>query len=178
MRLKDDEFLLSALRESNYAAYTEIYHRYNEQLLIKAIYDLDDADEAEDVVQEIFKYIWECRATLYIESNLKGYLHTAVKNKCIDVKRKRQVRSNFVASEAGKEQKTTDLSKALEDKDTVQHLLSLLRHANPSVKLAFELYYLKHLSYKDIAMILGLPVNSTRSYVSKAVQIIRNSEKK
>lgn len=52
-------------------------------------------EDAEDIVQGIFLYIWEHRETITIRKNLSSFLLTVAKNKCIDYIRKNSVEKQF-----------------------------------------------------------------------------------
>jgi DNA-directed RNA polymerase specialized sigma24 family protein len=43
-----------------------------------------DADQAEDIVQELFARLWQDREALSIQVSVKSYLFTAVRNRCLN----------------------------------------------------------------------------------------------
>ena len=57
----------------------------------RAVYYINDADAAEDVVQEVFVRLWEKREELKGVDNLRGYLLFSVKNRCLNYLEHRQV---------------------------------------------------------------------------------------
>jgi RNA polymerase sigma-70 factor (ECF subfamily) len=59
------------------------FHNYYRPLCLYALRLLDNADEAEDVVQDTFAALWEKRDTLHKIVSIKSYLYTAVRNNCL-----------------------------------------------------------------------------------------------
>lgn len=46
---------------------------------------LFDKDSSEDVVQEVFAYLWEKSGKIHIETNLNSYLYAMVRNRCLNI---------------------------------------------------------------------------------------------
>ena len=61
----DDE-LMKRLRSGDEGAFTEIYHRYWEQLLAIGFYHLRDKQSAEDIVHEVMLSLWKRKEELVI----------------------------------------------------------------------------------------------------------------
>ncbi len=70
--------LLNLVTQDNRLAFNELFDRYWKSLLSTAMKVLNDEPAAEDVVQELFIDLWNRRNKLQI-TNLKGYLHTAIR---------------------------------------------------------------------------------------------------
>ena len=73
-----DQVLLELLVRNDRNAFTVLYRRYWQSLYEAAWKRLKNAQQAEDIVQEIFITLWTRRAALRID-NLPAYLHTAVR---------------------------------------------------------------------------------------------------
>ena len=59
-------------------------------VIMRATY-LDERVEVEDVVQEVFVYLWSQRESVVIQNSVKSYLYSAVKYKVLDVLKHRAV---------------------------------------------------------------------------------------
>ncbi|SEA63916.1 RNA polymerase sigma factor [Pedobacter hartonius] len=73
-----DEQLLLSLKEGNESALRLIYRKYWKVLYNECCRRLNDAQQSEELVQDIFADLWEKKADREIV-NLKAYLITAVK---------------------------------------------------------------------------------------------------
>ena len=79
-----DPILLNLLKEDDQLAYTEIFKRYSKILINHAYKILENQDEANDVVQEVFLTIWNKRHELAVTGSLSSYLYKAVKNRVLN----------------------------------------------------------------------------------------------
>ena len=65
-------------------SYKSIFSNYYSGLVKYATRLLKDKIVAEDIVQELFIEIWVKRDKLSINTSLKSYLYTSIKNDCLD----------------------------------------------------------------------------------------------
>ena len=50
-----------------------------------------DEEEAKDLVQDLFFYIWDHADSLLIKTSLKAYLFTSLRNRCLNALRDRKI---------------------------------------------------------------------------------------
>ncbi len=74
----NDIALLKSLKDGDEAAFTEIYNQYWERLYFMAHKRLQSAQDAEEIVQQVFLTLWHKRASLSIQS-LPFYLAAMVR---------------------------------------------------------------------------------------------------
>jgi len=79
-----EKILLEGLKEGNEKIFDYIFHYYYSGLVVFVQKYVPDQDVAEDIVQALFVKLWISRAELSINSSLKSYLFSSVKNRCID----------------------------------------------------------------------------------------------
>ncbi|PTS93303.1 RNA polymerase subunit sigma-70, partial [Pedobacter sp. HMWF019] len=72
------------MKSGNQDAFSEIYDRYFGALYLHAFNRLRDKDEAKDLVQELFSYLWSKRSILEPKSNFSNYLYTWVRNRILN----------------------------------------------------------------------------------------------
>jgi len=65
------------------AAFDEIFNRYADSVHTYIRRRLDDAPEADDILQEVFLRLWNKRESIVIHSSIRNYLYTIVQN-CIN----------------------------------------------------------------------------------------------
>jgi RNA polymerase sigma-70 factor (family 1) len=86
--------LISALREGDEVAFSQIFKKYWYPLYYTACSKLKSQAESEEVVQELLIALWEKRKVLLI-NNLEHYLHASLRNKCIDLIRQRATKEKY-----------------------------------------------------------------------------------
>lgn len=166
--------LVSLLRQSNHAAYTEIYDRYKGLLLVHAHRYLQNQQEAEDTLHEIFVSLWAKRESFNITTNLSGYLYTAVRNRILDHFSHREVQSRYISSfgeflekgEANTDHKIRENQlKSLIEKE-IDALPGKMREI-------FLLSRKANLSHKEIAGQLDISEKTVKNQVNNALKILR-----
>ena len=83
--MQSDEENYRAIKEGNQIAFEMIFKTYYKPLCHYAHSFLNDKNEAEEVVQTTFIKIWEKKNELSVQSSLKAYLYSMVRNGCLNV---------------------------------------------------------------------------------------------
>ncbi len=135
---------------------------------------LNEPSAAEDVVQDFFVSLWIESPRLQINSSLKSYLFTSVKNQCLDIQKHQKVTEKY---------RTYILSSAKCDDNSVDHYFieSELRQViqksmeklSPRCREIFELNRYKGLSNQEIAEKLGISKRTVELQISNALKILR-----
>ena len=76
--------ILEQIRKKDEKVFKIFFDKHYGELVLYANGYLFDKDASEDIVQEVFIYIWEYSNKLKIETSLKGYLHAMVRNRCLN----------------------------------------------------------------------------------------------
>src|SRR3546814_20584259 len=90
---KDNE-LFSRIQESDHDAFNQLFLKFYKPLLLFSNFMVED-EEAKDLIADLFLDLWEKRESLSIHSSVSAYLHTALKNKAIN-SRKRKNRNTCI----------------------------------------------------------------------------------
>ena len=83
------------LNQGNREAFRLIYERYSEKLAGFAAAKLYDADDAEDVLHDVFARLWSEREQLQITGNLQSYLFSAIRYRIVDKIRRNVTRQEY-----------------------------------------------------------------------------------
>jgi RNA polymerase sigma-70 factor (family 1) len=169
-----DQELIALLKEGNHDAYTEIFIRYNRVLYGHAHKKLMNKEEAQDVVQEVFAGLWQKRADIQIDSNLAGYLYTALRNKIYNVMSHKGVEADYVVSlqrHLNEEYAITD--HLIREKQLQEIIDQELAALPPRMREVFELSRKKYLSHKEIAEALNISESTVTDQVKKALKILK-----
>src|ERR1700743_3071821 len=74
-----DQQLVASLKNGEAGAFSEIYQRYWDKLLVYTMRVIRRQPDAEDIVQELFVSIWRRRHELDIEHALSTYLFNSIR---------------------------------------------------------------------------------------------------
>lgn len=79
-----DQELTALLKQGDRIAFTEIYNRYWPPLFLHVRKMLSDDDRAQDVVQELFTWIWLRYEQLELNTSLAAYLYSSARNRVLN----------------------------------------------------------------------------------------------
>lgn len=170
-----DQQLLPLLRDSNKAAFTEIYQRYWDKLLVTAMHRLGNIDEAREVVQDVFCNLWRRRDTLRLDYSLNTYLSVAVKYEVLNrlAVKDRQQRYQLHISRNW-EEAAPDTENLLSFKELQEQLASLVKALPEKCRIIFQMSREKGYPRKKIASELGIAEKTVEAHLSTAIRKLRS----
>lgn len=175
--LVGDYVMVGVVTRKQMSQMENLFHRYYRSLSIYALHYLKDLDAAEDIVQECFVDLWEKQFhELDDVKETKSYLYTMVRNRCVDILRKRGNISHDV--------QLNDLEDILPDEEDEErsHIEARLWTAIDSLPVRCrEIFLLSKrdgMKYQEIADHLHISVKTVENQVRKALQVLRSKAEK
>lgn len=166
------------MRNKDRAAFAEVFHQYFKILRIYAQRFLDDREEAEEVVQDVFVKFWEKCASLAPDSSVKSYLYRSVHNSCLNQLKHQKVRDSY------QQYVLKQLDEGVEDghllgsvEDTTQRILLEIDQLPPRCSEIFKLSRIEGLKYQEIAEHLEISVKTVEVQMGKALRVLRDKLK-
>jgi len=149
-----DNQIMERVKQNDKDAYEQIVVKHWKRAIQFANTYVKNREDAEDIVQECFVKIYINRMSYNCSYTFKTYLYTLVRNRCIDIIRKKQVRK---VKEAHLEE-DFDMQEAPErimlTKERKTYLLTILNELNKEYRIALYLYAYEELSYEEIGRIM------------------------
>ncbi len=164
-----DTQLLAFLKEDDNGAYMEIYDRYNSLLFAYAYRKLQDKQEAQDVVQEVFIGLWERRKTFVLKTYLSGFLYKSVLNRILDIFKHSKVIKQY--AELQKLQIDVDSVETdylIREKEIAAMIAKEIAAMPPRMREVYELKYKDFKSTAEIAAMLGISPHTVSNQLKNA----------
>lgn len=176
--LKDcnDKELLLLLQQSNKSAFDQIFERYWKKVYSAGYKRLNDPEQVEEIVQDVFTELWTKRSTNKIKE-LSSFLHTCVKYQIFSLFKKGktphlEIPLDYIAEDCIE---ADSLFKAKELTECIEIWLKMQPEKRAEI---FTLKYKDGLSSKDISKELDLArktvqnqlltsTNSLKDFLSK-----------
>ena len=170
-----DDALLLAAREGSREAFGLLAMRYRDALTRYAYRYVRDRHEAGDVAQEALLRAFRHLDTFQRDRSFQTWLFVIARNAAFDVLRRRErIAAGAVPDEGIPSSAPGPEERAVRDDEAriVRCALAALpgRYREP-----IELYYLSGLRYRDIALVLGLPIGTVKTHIARAKQRLRNA---
>lgn len=170
-----DQELTALLKNGDHSAFTEIYHRYKRLLYTHAYQRLRDEAEVDDIIHELFATLWLKRDSIQFNTNLSGYLYTAVRNRILDYVAHQKVAATYRSSFAGFLNQSENFTDFLLREKQLSALIDKEIAALPiKMRAVFELSRRENLSHEEIATRLGITKKTVKSQVNNALKILRS----
>ena len=165
----DDVELLNRIKKKDEKAFKLIFDKYYVPLCRYVHMSLNNETDSEEIVQDLFVYLWDKKEQIEIQLTLKAYLFQAVRNRIANYYRDNQRmvfydQLPFDIAEENNETELTELQKLIEEA-----ILSLPEKCGEIFRLSRE----KHLSNQDIARLKSLSVRTVDAQICKALSKIR-----
>lgn len=163
-----------AIKEGNQIAFEMIFKTYYKPLCHYAHSFLNDKNEAEEVVQTTFIKIWEKKNELSVQSSLKAYLYSMVRNGCLNVIKHEKVKQLHTKWHVQETERSRELVEEKVLSNDLESKIYLAMKALPEqCRLVFQLSRFEELKYQEIADQLQISVKTVENQMGKALKIMR-----
>ncbi len=154
--------------------FAQQYMPYSRKLYAIAFRLVLRADEAEDVVQEVYLRAWQMREQLILQPNAEAWLVTMTKNLCIDQLRTRHtVDSEMLEPPPPPDEPDTTVQDRIEQRDMLRQTLSLVEQLPPLQQTILRMRLIKDIEFADIAQATGLSEGNVRVQLTRARQQLK-----
>jgi RNA polymerase sigma-70 factor (ECF subfamily) len=118
--------------------------------------------------------LWDDHETLDINSSLKSYLLTAVRNSCVDeIRHRRIVHEHEIYTLELKPRDDMETENYVLYSDLRQHLIEALGKLPANYREAFQMNRFEGLKYKEIAAKLNVSERTVEVRIGKALLLLR-----
>jgi RNA polymerase sigma-70 factor (ECF subfamily) len=170
----NDKELIMLLSTNDMQAFTEIYNRYWKKLFSIAANKIQDLDDAEEIVQDIFVELWKRRDKLNVINTLSPYLAVSVKYRVIkwfDKRNNRQKYANYSKDHINIADHSTE--QWLEFEELKDRLMEFVAELPEKCRLVYQLSREAGYSQKMIAGEMGISEKTVEAHLGKALKTLR-----
>lgn len=155
-------------------AFIEIYDRFQSLLYVYACKITADKEEAEDIVQEVFIYLWDKRTTIILRSSISSYLYTAVRYKFFNLLDHKKIRKDYTQSfQNFLDQGEYITDNYIREKEFSQVIEKEIAALPDKMREVFELSRRHNLSRKEISEKLSISEKTVKNQITNALKILR-----
>ena len=174
-----DHITVKNLQQGDVKAFDELYGKYSQRLYNFSLKYLKSAEEAEEVVQEVFLYIWDKRDGLKPDNSFNAYIFTIAYNiikKYFNKKsRDNAFKDDLIYSLLKQE---NNLDTVIDYKFLLEKVETIIAGLPPHRKEIFLKRKYDGLSVKEIAEVLDISPNTVENQLASAQKQILEELKK
>jgi RNA polymerase sigma-70 factor (ECF subfamily) len=171
MEARSDEALVASIQEGEVYAFEHLVKRYQRRLHSFVLRAVRDDQAAADVVQESFISVYKTIDRIDTNKKFSIYLFSIARNNSISylrAKKKQVSLEDIVLIE--EDESLYEKIAVGERQHVVRKALSLLEDKYRQV---IRLYYFDDLSYEEIGKAMRLPINTVRTHLFRAKEMLR-----
>ena len=150
--------------------FRELFLTMYPKLIRYAITLMGDADEAKDIVSEVFGKAWENFTSL--DDEACAWLYTTTRNGCLNRLKHKQVEQNHIEAIILATQADVD-NGYWEHERLLQKAEAIARSLPEPTCTILRLCYWKKKTYREVAEQLGISPDTVKKHISKALQMLR-----
>jgi RNA polymerase sigma-70 factor (ECF subfamily) len=171
----DDHSLIAACLQGNSAAFGDLVRRYQDRLYNTVYRLVDNAEDAQDAVQEAFLNAYQSLDSFKGDSLFFTWLYRIAVNTAISLKRKQRVLLRLNGGRNGEPAMEppdpSDLSRpghALEQAEQERRIQQALARLSPEHRTVLVLKDMEGQKYETMAELLEVPIGTVRSRLHRA----------
>ena len=169
----NEKELVTLLKESNEAAFEELYHLYSRRLLGYLIKLVKSEAFAAELLQDVFVKIWMTRETLTGVDNFKAYLFVISKNHALNCLRK--VAREQMQLKKLEETRIVPFNAEVQETDHYYNLIDeAIDQLPPQQQKVYLMSRHNRLKYHEIADELELSRETVKKYLQIATSSIKD----
>lgn len=183
----DQPELITQLKLGDESAFTKLVEEYQDMVYNTALGIVQQADDADDITQEVFIQIYQSVSSFKGESKFSTWLYRITLSKALDheKKKKRKKRFGFAQSlfgaDRGEQAHPVEFNHPgvqMEKKERANELFNALKQIPDKQRIAFTLHKLEGQSYQEVAEIMNTTLYAVESLMGRAKANLRKELKK
>ena len=175
-----DISLLYELKKGNREAFNGVF-RYYYPRMMAYVASMVEQKAAEDIVQDVFLYVWENREKLYVSDGFHSYLFQSAYTRCLDYFKKNlsiekyhsHTYEKYLEDYQNLLKGDNPVIEELSVKDFYRHLYELLEHLPVQRREVFILTYLNGLTTNEVAEQTRMPLRTVESHLYLALRFLK-----
>ncbi len=178
-RAASERALVERIRADDVDAFEELFRTYYAPLAGFAYSHSDSREVAEEIVQDLFLAIWERRAEWRVTTHLRSYMYVATLNRVRSFHRSQRVHraAHDVLARDGRARDAHQAPERSDDALACHETIAAIRAAVAELpERTREVFLLNRdggLSYREVAMRLGITVKTVEFHMGRALASLR-----
>lgn len=163
---------LSRARGGDHEAFAELVEQHEAMVYSLGYHFFGDRSRAEEVAQDVFLQLYRSLGTIESDAHLLFWLRQVTTRRCIDLARRSKMKAVSLES--------VDLRAVEKRQDPLldRRLRRLVEELPEVQKAVVTLRYQEDLDPSEICRIVGMPVNTVKSHLHRALQALRSKLEK
>ncbi|MBN1926843.1 MAG: RNA polymerase sigma-70 factor [Prolixibacteraceae bacterium] len=171
--MDNEKELFQQIKEGNKQSFEKLFRYYYAPLCHFSRKYIADADECEEVVQGFFLKVWEKRMELDINTSVKNYLFSSVRNRCLNYIKHQKIKLGYKNEVIQNDNTSFNPDDYLLEVDLQKKIREGIDSLPARRKEIFLLSRDEGLKYREIADRLGISIKTVETQMGQALKDLR-----
>lgn len=172
---EEEQFIFRKMVEGDKEAFRFFFEKYYTELCNLVNLYIHNEIIAEEIVQDIYIYLWEKKGKIQIESSVKAYLLRALKNRSLNYLRNQKTRQTIQEKLAEVSERAYEMpSNSLDEEQLREIIKNSIESLPEKCREIYRLAKEKEMSYKEIAEKMEISVKTVENQMGIALKKLRN----
>jgi len=170
-KYKKVNLLFDNIKKRDRKSFHTLFNFYYHRLVLYANSYLADQAASEDLIQDVFVYIWENAEKIDIKYSIEAYLYRMVRNRSLNFLKSIRLTDSIELIEL---QHTLETESAADirinderQQKMMLHIKEIMTQFPEQMLKIFELKYLHNYKYKEIAEELNISINTVKTQLKR-----------
>ncbi len=164
------------VNEDDQQAFGTLFNLMNRPLFALCIPIVHSRELAEEIICDVFCSLWRNRKHIHVESSLKAYIFTSVRNKALDYLRKLKREKNIDLSHASNvAYEEENAEEKIENEQLASSIQIAIHDLPPQCRQVFLLNREHGLKYREIAEKLNISKKTVETHMGRALKYLRET---
>ncbi|WP_316823524.1 RNA polymerase sigma-70 factor [Pedobacter gandavensis] len=174
-----DQELQAKLIAGEESAFAALYDRYSQMITAYIKRFVNSSDLADDLTQEVFIKVWQCKSKLDEVKSIKAYLLIMARNHTLNSLKKAMRFDVAMAEVIGSfVEQRNETEEELLSKEYLNFLNKALSELPYRTREIFRLCRQEGKSYDEVAFAMGISRNAVKNHMVSSMKILSASVKK
>jgi len=175
-KVMDDKTLLNECLKGSSLAQKKLFEKYASKMMFVCLRYCKEAEDAEDVLQEAFIKVFSSLNKYQYEGSFEGWMRKIMVNCCLDFLRKqKQFKGQSSLDLVDYKIPSTELAS---DNLHAEDLLKMIQEMPKGYQVVFNLFAIEGYSHKEIAELIGVSEETSKSQYFRARAFLKNNLEK
>lgn len=173
-RNRSDEELVASIVAGNTRAFEALFRAHYPGMCRFAARMVAHRDVAEDLVQEVFLYVWRNREVWEVRASVKQYLYASVRHGALRYLRHERVVHRYTPDTVILFERAPRLADAdLESAETISLVQAAIAKLPERCRLVYTLHREQGLTYAEVAEVMGISPKTVDVQMGRALKALR-----
>lgn len=175
--MENDKNLFIQINKGNKQSFEQLFKTYYAPLLLFARSYITDEDDCEEIVQGFFLKLWEDRRKININTSVKSYLFSSVRNRCLNHIKHQKIKQVYQQQVMNAPADENQASNYFIEPDLMEKINKSIDSLPPRRREIFILSREHGLKYREIADQLGISIKTVETQMGQALKDLREQLK-